>query len=134
MTLLVGLGLKDSLRSRMARVMVGGLAAYALVFFVAGQWAQTALFAGCAIKTAHSKYYVFPDGWFCLTRLSEMTRTLDVIGWPIPAAVCFLLGIICLLAGLIGMFQKLMPIPTSIFRTPVTEVGLPKNDEVSVPL
>jgi hypothetical protein len=132
MTLLVGLGLRDSLRSRMARAMTGGLAAYALLFFVAGQWAQTALYAGCAIKTAHSKYYVFPDGWFCLTRLGDMTRTLDVIGWPIPAAVCFLLGIICLLAGLIGMFQKLMPMSTSIVSRPVTEVGLPKNDEVSV--
>ena len=98
---LVGLGLTRPISSRTARWMIGFLAAYTLVFFVAGQWAQTTLYAGCAIKTADSKYYVFTEGAFCLTRLSEIATTLGVIGWPRLAAACFVAAILCLVLGVI---------------------------------
>jgi len=98
---LVGLGLTRPISSRTARWTMTVLAAYALVFFMAGQWAQTTLYSGCAIKTADSKYYVFTHGAFCLTRLSDIVMTLGVIGWPRLAAACFVAAILCLARGLI---------------------------------
>jgi hypothetical protein len=96
---LFGLGLKRPIVSGPARWIVGLLAAYALAFWVAGQWAETALYSGCAIKTANSKYFVFSDDQFCLTRLPGIVRNLTVIGWPILAAGCFVAGLFCLLLG-----------------------------------
>src|SRR5262245_14402678 len=57
------------------------------------------LYAGCAVKTADSMYYVFADGAFCLTRLSGLASTLAVVGCPRLAAVCFVAAILCLVLG-----------------------------------
>jgi hypothetical protein len=96
---LIGLGLLRPFAGRRAGWFIRFLAAYALAFFVAGQWAQTTLYAGCAIKTAESKYYVFPDSAFCLTRLSPVAANLAVVGWPRLAAICFAGAILCLVLG-----------------------------------
>ena len=88
------------------RWILTALAGYALAFFVAGQWAQTTLYAGCSIKTADIKYYVFPDGWFCLTRLPDMAEHLGVIGWPVVSAACFLTAMLCLPLGVITMERR----------------------------
>ena len=96
---LIGFGLFRPFAGRMAGWFVRFLAAYALAFFVAGQWAQTTLYAGCAIKAADSKYYVFPDSAFCLTRLSPVATNLAVVGWPYLAAICFVGAILCLVLG-----------------------------------
>jgi hypothetical protein len=96
---LIGLGLHRPLAGRTAGWIARLLAAYALAFFVAGQWAQTTLYAGCAIKTAESKYYVFPDSAFCLTRLPALATNLSVVGWPRLAVLCFVGAILCLVLG-----------------------------------
>lgn len=98
---LVGLGFKKPISTRSGQWIAGLLAVYAFAFFVVGQWAQTTLYGGCAIKTATSKYYVFPDSTFCLTRLPDLTRNLDVIAWPLLAGACFVAGTACLLLGAI---------------------------------
>jgi hypothetical protein len=85
---------------------IGVLSVYALAFFVAGQWAQTSLYAGCAIKSAESKYYVFPDRAFCLTRLPEMASGLGVFGWPRLAAAFFVASMFCLVLGVVGLTAR----------------------------
>ena len=99
LAVLIGLSLMGPPAGRTAGWIVRLLAAYALAFFVAGQWAQTTLYAGCAVKTAESKYYVFPDSAFCLTRLSPLATNLAVVGWPRLAAVCFVAAMLCLVLG-----------------------------------
>src|SRR5262245_21607372 len=102
----IGLGLRQPWLSRTEKWAIGVLSVYALAFFVAGQWAQTSLYAGCAIKTAESKYYVFPDRAFCLTRLPEMASGLGVLGWPRLAGALFVASLFCLVFGVIDLTAR----------------------------
>ena len=100
LAVLFGLGMTEPIRRRSTRWLIAALAGYAGCFVIAGQWAQAALFAGCAIKTADSKYYVFPDRLYCLSHVGDVSAHLSVIGWPTAAFVCFLAGILSLAFGL----------------------------------
>ena len=103
---LFGFGLQDAMSRRSTRWLIAGLGVYAGLFFVAGQWAQTTLYAGCSIKTAENKYYVFRDAYFCLNRLSDLHSHLSVIGWPVAALTCFLIGLFCLALGVRSLTSR----------------------------
>jgi hypothetical protein len=105
-TVLFGFGLQDAISRRWTRWLAAVLGAYAALFFIAGQWAQTTLYAGCAIKTAENKYYVFPDSYFCFNRMSDVSSHLSVIGWPGAAATCFLIGLLCLALGTRSLMSR----------------------------
>jgi hypothetical protein len=105
-TVLFGFGLQDAISRQWTRWLAAVLGAYAALFFIAGQWAQTTLYAGCAIKTAENKYYVFPDAYFCFNRMSDASSHLSVIGWPGAAATCFLIGLLCLALGTRSLMSR----------------------------
>jgi hypothetical protein len=78
--------------------LVPGLA-YSLLFLLLALWSQMALFAGCAIKN-EEKLYHFSGPWFCLDRVSEVIGRLEIVSWPLLAALSFGCGFFCLLIGL----------------------------------
>ena len=75
--------------------------AYAIVFLAVVLWSQTALFAGCAIKSSE-KYYEFAGSWLCLDQIGEIKARLSVIGWPLTGFLAITGGLLCFVVGSIA--------------------------------
>jgi len=96
-----GYGIKRTRQSSVGRFAVAVSLAYAVVFLAVVLWSQTALFAGCAIKSSE-KYYEFSGSWLCLDQIGEIKARLSVIGWPLTGFLAIIAGLLCFVVGSIA--------------------------------
>jgi len=96
-----GYGIKRMRGTATGRFVVSISLAYAIIFLAVVLWSQTALFAGCAIKSSE-KYYEFAGSWLCLDRIGEIKARLSVIGWPLTGFLAITAGLLCFVVGSIA--------------------------------
>jgi Dolichyl-phosphate-mannose-protein mannosyltransferase len=89
---MLGIGISSLLRNGRTRPLVVGLLLYAVGFQIAALWAELAFFAGCATKTEES-FYAFTGRYFCLDQASTVIARMDLLGWPLLAAISFGTGL-----------------------------------------
>lgn len=86
------------------RKLLNCLLAYAVFFLIVVNWMQMVMFAGVAIK-GDNKYYQFQDHAAGLMRAADVLTRLEVLGWPLLAAICFGGGLLCLIVSLVRIFR-----------------------------
>jgi hypothetical protein len=93
----MGAGAVAILQKPRARVVLIAFLVYAFLFQIAANWAQFALFAGCATK-ADDESYAFSSPVFCFDQAATMADRMSVLGWPALAAFGFGGGALCAVA------------------------------------